>query len=111
MRPYDQFTNESKYDIDIEIGLNDQFGDLHFHELDVQILLKNINPGKAAGPDGIHGAIILKKCAVSLAKPLTFLYNISFVTGCIPSDWKLASMVSIHKKVTRVQLKITGQYL
>ena len=40
----------------------------------------------------------LKNCSVSLAKPLTFLYNISFVTGCIPNDWKLAFVVPVHKK-------------
>ena len=34
----------------------------------------------------------------SLAKPLTTFYNISFATGCIPDDWKLASIVPIHKK-------------
>ena len=105
---YEQFNNESKYDIDIEMGHNDKFGDLHFHELDVQIMLKNINPGKAAGPDGIHGAI-LKNCAVSLAKPLTSLYNISLaafqMTGSLPI-W----FPSI-KKVKRGQLKITDQFL
>ena len=47
----------------------------------------DINPRKAAGHDGIHGAV-LKNYSVSLTKPLTFLYNISFVTGCIP----------VHKK-------------
>ena len=26
------------------------------------------------------------------------MFNISFVTGCIPEDWKLASIVSVHKK-------------
>ena len=94
---FDQFSDESKYDIDIDMGNADNFLDLRFHELDVQIILKNINSGKAAGPDGIHGAI-LKKCAASLAGPLTKLFNISFVTGCIPEEWKLASVVPIHKK-------------
>ena len=94
---FEQFSDESNYDIDIEMGNADKFQDLYFHELDVQILLKNINSGKAAGPDGIHGTI-LKNCAVSLAKPLTKLFNISFVTGCIPEEWKLASVVPIHKK-------------
>ena len=59
-------------------------------------LLKNVKAGKAAGPDGIHG-MVLKNCAASLAKPLTSLFNISFVTGCIPDEWKLASIVPIHK--------------
>ena len=94
---YEQFSKESKYDIDIEMGSIDQFSDLYFHELDVQILLKEINLGKSAGPDGIHGTV-LKNCAVSLAKPLTMMYNTSYVTGCIPDEWKFASVVPIHKK-------------
>ena len=76
---------------------DNNFINLKFHELDVLLLLKNINPSKAAGPDGIHG-MVLKNCAPSLAKPLTIMFNISFVTGIIPDDWKLASVVPIHKK-------------
>ena len=76
---------------------NDKFKDLKFHELDILLLLKNINPSKAAGPDGIHG-MVLKNCAPALAKPLTMMFNIAFVTGCLPEDWKLASVVPVHKK-------------
>lgn len=93
---YEQFSQESKYDIDINMD-NDQFIDLKFHELDIFLLLRDTNPTKAAGPDGIHG-IFLKNCASSLAKPLSILFNISFVTGCIPDEWKLASVVPVHKK-------------
>ena len=57
-----------------------------FHELDVLLLLKDINPSKTAGPDGIHG-MVLKNCASTLAKPLTIMINISFVTEC-PSTQK-----------------------
>ena len=94
----DQFTGKSDYDIDIEMNLaNDYFKDLKFHQLDILLLLKDVNPSKAAGPDGIHG-MVLKNCAPSLARPLTMLFNVSFVTGCIPEDWKLASVVPVHKK-------------
>ena len=56
-----------------------------------------MNPNKAPGPDGMHGKV-LKNCARSLAYPLSILYNLSFVTGCIPPDWKLASVVPVFKK-------------
>ena len=66
---------------------NDRFFDVKFHELDVLLLLKDINPSKTAGPDGIlntcHGINLLKNCASNLAKPLTIMFNISFVTGSI----------------------------
>ena len=93
----DQFSEKSDYNIDLEMNPNDKFKDLKFHEFDVMLLLKNINPSKAAGPDGIHG-MVLKNCAPALAKPLTTMFNISFVSGCIPEDWKLASVVPVHKK-------------
>ena len=76
---------------------NNRFFDVKFHELDVLLLLKDINPSKTAGPDGIHG-MVLKNCASTLAKPLTIMFNISFVTGSIPNEWKLASIVPVHEK-------------
>ncbi len=60
-------------------------------------MLFNLNSNKACGPDGIHGKI-LKHCAVSLAYPLSLMFKISYSTGCIPKDWKLAHVVPVHKK-------------
>ena len=72
--------------------------DLQFHALDVYFILKGIISSKAAGPDGIDG-IVLKNCAASLSKPLSLMFiNTSFATGCIPAEWKLASVVPVHKK-------------
>ena len=93
---YEQFSQESDYDVDISYR-NDRFYDLKFQRDDVLSLLLNINSSKAAGPDGIHGRV-LKNCAYSLAYPLSLLFNLSFSTGCIPPDWKLASVVPVFKK-------------
>ena len=82
---FDQFSLESKYDIEIDMESNDRFFDVTFHELDVLLLLKDINPSKTAGLDGIHG-MVFKNCASTLAKPLTIMFNISFVTGSIPNE-------------------------
>ena len=84
---------------------NDRFFDVKFHELDVLLLLKDINASKTAGPDGIHG-MVLKNCASTLAKPLTIMFNISFVTGNIPNEWKLASVVPVHKKDEKRSVEI-----
>ena len=40
----------------------------------------------------------MKNCAASLAKPLTIMFNTSFISGIIPQEWKLASVVPVHKK-------------
>ena len=95
---YSQFSDASSCDVNIDIGRNENcFMDLQFHAVDVFLILKGINSSKAAGPDGIDG-IVLKNYAASLAKPLSLIFNTSFVTGCIPDEWKLASVVPVHKK-------------
>ena len=63
----------------------------------IRKLLKNVNSNKAQGPSGIHGTI-LKKCAIGLAYPLSLLFKLSYNTGKIPEDWKMANVVPIHKK-------------
>ena len=52
---------------------NDRFFDVKFHELGVLLLLKDINPSKTAGPDGIHG-MLLKKLCIYFGK--TIDYNV-----------------------------------
>ena len=79
---FDQFSLESKYEIDMES--NDRFFDVQFHELDVLLLLKDIKPSKTAGPDGYMTSI--KKLCIYFAKPMTIMFNISFVTGSIPNE-------------------------
>ena len=52
---YEQFSNPSNYDIDID-WLNDAILDnIDFAIPRVQKLLSNIIPNKACGPFGIHG--------------------------------------------------------
>ena len=84
---FSQFSNRSSYDIEVDLR-NDhhKFNDLEFHALDVLLILKQTNSSKAAGPDGIDG-MILKNCAASLAKPLTIMFNTSYVSGIIPEEW------------------------
>ena len=93
---YEQFSQESDYGIDIDFR-DDCFSSLVFSREDVLLILKKLNPNKAPGPDGINGKV-LKNCAQSLAYPLSVLFNLSFSTGCIPPDWKLALVVPVHKK-------------
>ena len=69
----------------------------------IQNLLQNLDPNKAQGPDNIHGKI-LKNCSKSLATPLAYLFNLSYTTGHIPSDWKLANVVPVHKKGSKTEV-------
>jgi endonuclease/exonuclease/phosphatase family metal-dependent hydrolase len=92
----DQFSDSSNYNINIDYS-NDNDFDISFCHRHIRKLLSDINSNKANGPDGIHGKI-LKFCAVSLSYPLSILFNLSYNTGSIPSEWKLANVVPIHKK-------------
>ncbi|XP_072030567.1 uncharacterized protein [Amphiura filiformis] len=63
----------------------------------VEKLLSELNPSKAAGPDGIPSRI-LKTLAPQLAPVLTFIYNQSLQSGVLPQDWKSANITPIFKK-------------
>ncbi|RMC10206.1 hypothetical protein DUI87_13007 [Hirundo rustica rustica] len=49
------------------------------------------------GPDGIHPRV-MRELADELAKPLSIIYQQSWLTGEVPDDWKLANVTPIHKK-------------
>ena len=91
---YEQFSCPSNYNIDINYNTN---FDIQFEEQDVYVILKNLDPNKAPGPDKIHGKV-LKSCAKSLAIPLTILFRTSYYTCTIPKDWKSANIVPVFKK-------------
>ena len=63
-------------------------------------LLKNLNPHKATGPDGIP-ARLLKEIAEDIAPAITLLYQASLDQGTVPSTWKKALVVPIFKKGNR----------
>ena len=59
------------------------------------------------GPDGIH-LRVLKELAGVLAKPLYIIYQQSWLTGEVPTDWKLANVTPISRRVGRMIREITG---
>ena len=93
---YKQFSEKSTYNIHIDFR-KDQFENFNFSLTTVLSELRNIDANKAVGPDGIHGTV-LKMCAATLAFPITKIFNLSFNLGQIPSDWKTANVVPVHKK-------------
>ena len=93
---FEQFSHPSTYDIDIDFD-RCNFKNLYFDVNRIMSILKSINVNKSPGLDDISG-LVLKKCALSLANPLSIIFNISFSTGQIPTDWKSANVVPVHKK-------------
>ncbi|KAK0674931.1 LIN1 transcriptase, partial [Pygoscelis papua] len=63
----------------------------------VNYLLCHLDAHKSMGPDGIH-LIVLRELAEELAKPLSIIYQQSWLTGEVPDDWRLANVTPIYKK-------------
>ena len=93
---FEQFSDASHYDIPINFHSDCSF-DIPFCHRKIRKLLQKINSNKAQGPDGIHGKI-LKNCAVGLAYPLSLIFTLSYNTGYIPQEWKMANIVPVFKK-------------
>ncbi|TRZ25704.1 hypothetical protein HGM15179_001423 [Zosterops borbonicus] len=59
--------------------------------------LRCLDTHKSMGPDGIHPRV-MRELADELVKPLSIIYNQSWLTGEVLEDWKLANVTLIHKK-------------
>jgi len=60
-------------------------------------LLCHLDTYKSMGLDGIHPRL-LRELAEELAKPLSIIYQQSWLTGEVPDDWRIASVTPIYKK-------------
>ncbi|KFW06029.1 RNA-directed DNA polymerase from mobile element jockey, partial [Fulmarus glacialis] len=63
----------------------------------VNNLLGHPDTHRSMGPDGIHPRV-LRELAKELAKPLSIIYQQSWLTGDVPDDWRLANVSPIYKK-------------
>ena len=59
-------------------------------------LLKELDPEKASGPDGVS-ARLLKECADEVANTLVLLFTASMHQGRIPNEWKHATISPLFK--------------
>ena len=66
----------------------------------VEEVLQSLNPSKASGPDEVETRF-LKECAPEMAPILCKLFQKSIAHGEVPSQWKEAHIVPIHKKGSR----------
>ena len=80
----------------INVLRNQDLSNVIFTPCDILIVLKNLNPTKASGHDGLD-ARILKECASVLAPSLTRIFNYSFKLCKFPTSWKLANVIPVHK--------------
>ncbi|BHF82266.1 hypothetical protein SprV_0802540300 [Sparganum proliferum] len=67
-----------------------------FTEAIVRNELLNLKKSTSPGPDAIP-AKLLKELAPEMSKPLAVIFQTSFLTGCLPSDWKSATIAPLFK--------------
>ena len=65
--------------------------------------LKNLKRKKATGLDNLLPGL-LKDAAGVIAKPLTFIINLSLETGVVPTEWKMAKVIPIFKSGSRAEI-------
>ena len=57
----------------------------------VNNLLCHLDTYKSMAPDGIHPRV-LRELTEELAKPLSIIYQQSWLTGEVPDDWRIAHL-------------------
>nr|VZI48564.1 unnamed protein product [Spirometra erinaceieuropaei] len=68
-----------------------------FTEAIVRNELLNLKESTSPGPDAIP-AKLLKELAPEISKPLALIFQTSFLTGCLPSDWRSATITPLFKR-------------
>jgi hypothetical protein len=101
---FSQFNNNDYTCPDQPIFANLNLGHITVTEHEVLTIIKGLSTNKAMGADGL-GPIFYKNCASAIVPSLTLLFNLSLLSGIIPTEWKTANIVPIHKKGSKDNIK------
>ena len=66
-------------------------------------IIRNLNPSKAHGHDGISIRMIQLSCK-SIAKPLYLLFRNCFEASTFPIEWKKANVIPVYKKGNKQEI-------
>ena len=93
-------TSKTKPDVYLKNRIKDSFFLYPGTEKEIKSLSTDLKSGKASGFDQISSSDV-KPNIEQLAKPLTYIINLSISTGIVPSNIKLARVIPIHKNDSR----------
>ena len=68
---------------------------------EIQDLISSLNPNKSTGPNSIPTKI-LKLLKNDISNQLADMFNLSFSSGIFPTNLKIAQIVPIHKKESKL---------
>ena len=78
--------------------------DMNIQHDELLSLIRNLNPNKATGSDGISGQMLLL-CDNSIVLPLKIIFENILITSSYPDAWKIANVIPIFKKNDKQQIK------
>jgi hypothetical protein len=78
--------------------------------MSIEKALKGLKSSKEPGPDGLH-PMLSRKYASELSHPISRLFQTSFESRTLPSDWKTANIFPIYKKARKQTQVITDPSL
>ncbi|XP_008941597.1 PREDICTED: neurabin-1-like, partial [Merops nubicus] len=82
-----------------------QFSRAPIKEIAVKDLISQLDTRKSVGLDEIY-LRVLGELAEELARPLSIMYQQSWLTGEVLDDWRLADVMHIYKKEWKEDLRI-----
>src|SRR5215813_14910046 len=71
-----------------------------FNEMDMIKIIGSLKNSNAAGIDGVP-SIIFKQCTKGIIRPLLYFANKSISDSVVPTQWKTAKIIPVHKGGSR----------
>ena len=81
---FDDFTNP------------DRLSNVNFSPFAITKILRKLKVKSAGGPDLVP-PVFFKNCCSYLAQPLSYIFNVFFQSGYLPSEWRLAFITPVFK--------------
>ena len=89
---------------EVRYKTNNRLDNINFTNIDIAKIIKNLNPNKAHGFDGISIKMI-QLCGDSIVSPLCKIFRTAIETGIFPDQWKKGNIIPVHKKESEQLIK------
>ena len=91
------FTEDDGISINVNAKTDVLMDDINVTDTQVLNALKQLEPKTSMSPDGIP-AIVLKNTGHSIVNFLRKFFQLTLSTGNVPKQWKIASVIPVHKR-------------